>query len=89
MGPSYQQGQESPPTPGSEAPLDALEAYYQHLEALLLEIGYLYPHTASSRMEKFRRLFNRAYPSTQEVAMLRGMISQMNWALSHRRWDDS
>lgn len=89
IGSSYQQGQESPPTPGSEAPLDALEAYYQHLEALLLEIGYLYPHTASSRMEKFRRLFKRAYPSTQEVAMLRGMISQMNWALSDRRWDDS
>ncbi|NES89827.1 MAG: RNA methyltransferase, partial [Okeania sp. SIO2B9] len=52
-------------------------------------IGYLYPHTASSRMEKIRRLFNRAYPSTEEVAMLRGMIRQMNWALSNHCENDS
>ena len=32
---------------GEYAPLDALEGYYQQLEALLLKIGYLYPHTAA------------------------------------------
>ncbi|HEY9748056.1 MAG TPA: RNA methyltransferase [Allocoleopsis sp.] len=63
------------------APLEALEGYYQQLETLLLKIGYLYPHTATSRMEKFRRLFNRAELSTAEVAMLRGILSQMAWAL--------
>lgn len=63
------------------APLDQLEAYYQHLETLLLQIGYLYPHTANSRMEKFRRLFNRASLTRQEVAMLRGILSQLEWAL--------
>ncbi|MCL2932515.1 MAG: RNA methyltransferase [Trichodesmium sp. MAG_R03] len=74
---------QSQPNHDSEASLDVLEAYYQDLETILLKIGYLYPHTASSRMEKFRRLYNRAYPSTQEVAMLRGMIRQINWALSN------
>lgn len=63
------------------APLDALEGYYQHLETLLLRIGYLHPHTAASRMEKLRRLFNRSYPSATEVAMLRGILSQIEWAL--------
>ena len=63
------------------APLDDLEGYYQHLEALLLEIGYLYPDTAPSRMEKFRKLLNRAYPTISEVAMLRGILRQMTWAL--------
>jgi len=72
-----------------EVSLDILEAYYQDLESMLLKIGYLYPHTASSRMEKFRRLYNRAYPSTQEVAMLRGIIRQINWALSNYHQDDS
>lgn len=67
--------------PVATAPLEALEAYYQQLETLLLKIGYLYPHTATSRMEKFRRLFNRAELSTTEVAMLRGILSQMEWAL--------
>jgi tRNA/rRNA methyltransferase len=63
------------------APLETLEGYYQKLEALLLKIGYLYPHTSASRMEKFRRLFNRAYPSEAEVAMMRGILRQMEWAL--------
>jgi tRNA/rRNA methyltransferase len=64
-------------------PLEALEQYYQHLETVLLKIGYLYPHTAASRMAKFRLLFNRTQPSTQEVAMLRGILSQMEWAICH------
>ncbi len=62
-------------------PLEALEQYYEHLEAVLLKIGYLYPHTAASRMAKFRLLFNRTGLSTQEVAMLRGILSQVEWAI--------
>ncbi len=63
------------------AALDVLEGYFQQLESLLLKIEYLYPHTASSRMEKFRRLYKRAAPSELEVAMLRGILSQVEWAL--------
>jgi len=63
------------------ASLDALEGYYQQLEALLLKIGYLYPHTAASRMEKFRRLFNRTQLSDAEIRMLRGILTQVTWAL--------
>jgi tRNA/rRNA methyltransferase len=64
------------------APLDAMEAYYQQLESLLLSIGYLYPHTAASRMEKFRHLYNRAYLQTSEVGMLRGILRQVEWAVN-------
>lgn len=71
------------PTPDSRLPtsLDVLEGYYQHLEAVLLAIGYLHPHTAASRMQKFRRLLNRALPVSDEVAMLRGILSQVEWAI--------
>ena len=70
------------PTPqSSQASLEVLEGYYQHLETVLLKIGYLYPHTAAARMEKFRRLFNRANLSQEEVAMLRGILRQMDWSL--------
>ena len=62
------------------AALDALDGFYQHLETVLLQIGYLYPHTAQSRMEKLRRMFNRAQLSPAELAMLRGILSQMEWA---------
>lgn len=63
------------------APLENLEGYYQQLETLLLKIGYLQPHTAASRMEKFRRLYNRAYPTVDEVAMLRGVLRQTEWGM--------
>jgi len=62
---------------------EVLEAYYQQMEAVLLKIGYLYPHTAATRMSKFRRLFNRADPTAAEVAMLRGILRQVTWAIGH------
>ncbi len=72
-------------TPDTPAAFETLEAYYQQLETLLLRVGYLYPHTADSRMQKFRRLFSRAMPSSAEVAMLRGILSQVEWALQHSK----
>ncbi|MFQ4144040.1 RNA methyltransferase [Chlorogloeopsis sp. ULAP02] len=66
------------------APLDVVEAYYQQLESLLLKIGYLYPHTAASRMEKFRQLYNRAQLQTREISMLRGILRQVEWALKNK-----
>lgn len=67
--------------PPDLAPHDQREGFYQDLEALLLRVGYLYPHTAASRMEKLRQLLNRANPSANDVAMLRGVLRQVNWAL--------
>ncbi|BAY62587.1 RNA methyltransferase [Calothrix brevissima NIES-22] len=64
---------------------EMLEAYYQQLESLLLKIGYLYPHTATSRMEKFRQLYNRTQLQTTEVAMLRGILRQIEWAMLNNR----
>lgn len=72
---------ENPSPSLTSAPLENLEGYYQQLETLLLKIGYLQPHTAASRMEKFRRLYNRAYPTIEEVAMLRGVLRQTEWAM--------
>jgi len=68
----------------SNAPIDVLDGYYQHLEEVLLEIGYLQPHTASVKMEKFRRLYNKANLQPKEVAMLRGILRQVRWAISHK-----
>lgn len=65
------------------ASLDIIEPYYQELESLLLSIGYLYPHTAASRMEKFRHLYNRAHLKTAEVGMLRGILKQVQWAIEN------
>lgn len=64
--------------------LDALEMYYQQLEAVLLKIGYLYPHTAPAKMAKFRHLFNRADLMPAELSMMRGVLSQVEWAVQQK-----
>ena len=68
----------------ANAPIDVLEGYYQHLEDVLLEIGYLQPHTAPVKMEKFRRLYNKANLQPEEVAMLRGILRQVRWAIKNK-----
>ncbi|EDX86941.1 RNA methyltransferase, TrmH family, group 1 [Synechococcus sp. PCC 7335] len=67
------------------ANLEEIERYYEHLESLLLQVGYLLPHTSASRMRKIRQLLHRASPTSHEVALLRGMIRQIEWALSHSK----
>ncbi|AFY72283.1 RNA methyltransferase, TrmH family, group 1 [Synechococcus sp. PCC 7502] len=64
--------------------LEHLEAYYQDLEAVLLKIGYLFPHTSFSRMQKLRHLFNKANLTKPEIDMLRGIIRQINWAAQEK-----
>jgi tRNA/rRNA methyltransferase len=66
-----------PPEP---APRAVLEATLADAEALLLEVGFLHPHTARARMAKLRTLLQRAQPGSNEVALLRGMVAQLRWA---------
>jgi tRNA/rRNA methyltransferase len=77
-----EQAQTQMRSPTQLASWEMVEAYYQQLETLLLKIGYLYPHTAASRMEKFRQLYNRTHLEKTEVAMLRGMLRQIEWAIA-------
>lgn len=65
------------------ATLEALEGYYQHLERVLLQMGYLYPHTATAKMEKFRQVYNRSSLTPQELALLRGILGHTEWLLQH------
>lgn len=75
---------ESPSTSFTKlASFDILEGYYQHLETVLLKIGYLLPHTAKAKMEKFRRLYNRSNLSAEEVALLRGILGHINSIWQH------
>jgi tRNA/rRNA methyltransferase len=56
------------------------EAALEDAEDLLLEVGFLYPHTAEARMGKLRALLQRAAIRDEEVALLRGMVRQLRWA---------
>lgn len=69
--------------PAELATFETIEAYYQDLEQLLQTVGFLYPHTAASRMAKLRHLGDRATLTAPDVAMLRGMLRQIRWAIAH------
>jgi tRNA/rRNA methyltransferase len=56
------------------------EELFRHMESSLVRIGYLNPQNPAHIMRTFRRLFARAELDSREVAVLRGMMSQIDWA---------
>ena len=64
----------------SIASVDETEELLKHMETSLLRIGYLNPQNPAHIMRTFRRLFARAELDSREVAILRGMMSQVDWA---------
>lgn len=65
------------------ADVTQFNAFLDDFSALLLRAGFLYPHTADDRMNKIRSLLFRSQPAQKELAMLRGIVSQLEWALDN------
>ncbi|MBF0286748.1 MAG: RNA methyltransferase [SAR324 cluster bacterium] len=83
----FQQSTSNAPekTVEKSATLGEMDAYLNQMASLLLEIGYLHPHTETSRMNKFRQLLYRSTPGSSEIDMLRGVLTQMQWALKNKK----
>jgi tRNA/rRNA methyltransferase len=62
------------------APRQELDRMYAQLLDLLHYIGYTDEHRAAGVEHIFRRLFDRAQPSVNETAALRGIWRQAKWA---------
>jgi len=73
-----------PPSP-DPAGAQALSAFLDDASDLLLEAGFLLEHTAAARMAKVRDLLQRATVRAEEVALLRGMVRQLRWAIRAER----
>ncbi|WP_129126313.1 RNA methyltransferase [Geomonas oryzae] len=58
----------------------SLEPMYAHMEKTFLRIGYLNPQNPDHMMRTMRRIFSRAELDEREVASLRGLLSQIDWA---------
>lgn len=61
-----------------DAPLadhQTLERFFEHLESTLVDIDFHDPNNPRQSMSRLRRLYLRARPDTQEVNMLRGILS--------------
>lgn len=71
------------PSDGREmAGANETEDLFGHMEKTLLRIGFLNPQNPSHLMRSFRRIFARAELDSREVSILRGMLSQVDWAAS-------
>jgi TrmH family RNA methyltransferase len=56
---------------------DELEAFFQHLEQTLYDIGFTEPERSRSLVRRLKRLYNRAGMEKKEVDILRGIFSMM------------
>jgi tRNA/rRNA methyltransferase len=56
------------------------EPLFSQMEATLLRIGFLKEENPEHIMRSLRRIFARAELDTREVNILRGMMSQIDWA---------
>ncbi|MDE9544068.1 tRNA (cytosine(32)/uridine(32)-2'-O)-methyltransferase TrmJ [Xenorhabdus bovienii] len=58
-------------------PVEDMERFYQHLEQVLNDSGFIRKAHPGQIMNKLRRLYTRARPETQELNILRGILTSM------------
>jgi len=66
------------------ADLVKLEDCINDAGSLLLDIGFLLKHTYKAKMTKIKQLLLRAEIEDVEVALIRGIISQVRWKIKHK-----
>jgi tRNA (cytidine32/uridine32-2'-O)-methyltransferase len=62
-----------------------MEGFFRHLEQALDEIGFTDELRAQKLLRRLRRLFHRAAPDSEEVNILRGILSAAQGRKSMRR----
>ena len=64
------------------APPKQIKDCLDDAEALLLDVGFIYEHTAKARMSKIKALLQRAEVQKKEISLIRGILRQMRWAIN-------
>lgn len=66
------------------ATADEIEGFYVHLNEVMTAIEFLKPTNPTKRLQqRIRRLFNRSQLEHTEICILRGILSQVQYALKH------
>ena len=82
----YELGKASEPVgvvrPFDLAKSDEMESLFGHFSATLHKIGFLNEQNPEHMMRSLRRIFFRANLDSREVTVLRGMLTQIDWASS-------
>jgi len=57
---------------------EEIELFYNHLNQVLLETGFLDPKNPKQLMRRLRTLFNRAQMDENEINIMRGILASYN-----------
>ena len=76
----FKAGSESPPEFVPRLPCSSeLEGMYDHLNDVLMKIGFLDPKNPEHWMRNIRRFFSRLPLRARDVRIVRGICRQINW----------
>ena len=64
--------------------LISLEDCINDLGSLLIDIGFLMKHTYKAKITKIKQMLIRAEVKDEEVALIRGIISQTRWVIKNK-----
>ena len=70
--------------PSYPANIIKLENCINDAGSLLLDIGFLREHTYKAKIMKIKKLFLRGEIKDEEVALIRGIINQVRWAIKNK-----
>ena len=68
------------PSPSPLAEGEDVDAMLKHLRSAFLAIHYAHPHTVEPMVRSWAEVFARARLHRREVAMIRGLAQQIEWA---------
>jgi len=66
------------------ADTDQRERFYHELKEILTRIGFMKGTQGTHVLADLRRIFGRADLDAREIRILRGIIRQVRWAMTHR-----
>ncbi len=71
------------------APVQDMERYFDHLERVLIRVGFLNPQQPGHIMRRLRRVFSKAKPDKQDINILRGVLTAVENHSQRGLSDDS
>jgi len=75
-----------PPPDSPPAKSGDVELFYEHLERVIIDSGFLNPDNPRNLMRRVRRLFNRARLDENELNIMRGILTSIAPGSGSRNW---
>ncbi|MFA5679040.1 MAG: tRNA (cytosine(32)/uridine(32)-2'-O)-methyltransferase TrmJ [Pseudomonas sp.] len=78
---TFPQAESAPVAVEQPVTAEQMELFYQHLQQVMVEIGFLDPQHPKKLMSRLRRLYERGQPDQVEMNILRGILTETQKAI--------